>query len=362
MKSNPNILVHVLCLMILTLLASGCKKAEDTVSPVTLNEIEDYGYKYALCTGTFLHNNDPFLELIGLCLSTVTNEPTLANSNHPRISPRGDGYIHILNDTMGQADFECNLIELEPNTTYFIRCAYAKNITDTLYSNTVSITTKFFEITSIEFNDEVTYGQINDIDNNTYKTVEIGPQTWMAENLKTTKFNDGTSIPLIDNISDFLATTNPAYCNFENNEVAAGPLGKLYNWYVVDQENVCPSGWHVATAIDWDELDHYLLDHYLCNGKALASKSGWMEAFWFDCNIGCDLTSNDSTGFSAIAAGAFSDNEFGGFGHAGVWWSPDDYTGGYLPSSRYLTKETSYLGVNSTEAENKGYSIRCIKD
>ena len=364
MKSNPNALVQVFCLMILTLFISGCKKdnSDDTVSPAVLNEIEDYGYTYAVCTGTLDYSNDGTLLLDEIYFSDVTDEPTVSNSNSRRANYYGDNYIKILSDESRHINFECKFTELQSNTTYYFRCAYVKNVTDTLYSNMVSITTKIFEINSLNFNDEVTYGQISDIDNNTYKTVEIGTQTWMAENLKTTKFNDGTSIPLLDNISDFLATTNPAYCNFENNEAASEPLGKLYNWYVVEAGNVCPSGWHVASASDWDILDNFVSGEYLCSGKALASKEGWMEAFWYDCNIGNNFDSNNSTGFSAIAAGAFSDYEFGGFGHAGVWWSPDDQAGGYLPSSRYLTRDNSDIGVNSVETEDKGYSIRCVKD
>ncbi len=364
MKSNPFVVVQILCLTILTLLTSGCKKddTEGETSPVILQEIVDYGYTYAICKGTFEHNYDPNLLLDEIYFSDITNEPTVSNSNSRRTNIYGDAYIKVVSDAMGQTDFECKFIELENNKTYYFRCAYIKNITDTLYSDAVSITTNLFEINSIEFNPEVTYGQISDVDNNNYKTVEIGTQTWMAENLKTTKFRDGTSITLITNMAEFLVTTDPAYCNFENDAAGSEPLGKLYNWYVIEEENVCPAGWHVATASDWDVLDEYVMQNYQCSGKALASKVGWMEAFWFDCNIGNDFELNNSTGFSAIAAGAFSDNVFGGFGHAGVWWSPKEEGGDYLPSSRYLTRDNSSLGLNSSEAENKGYPVRCVKD
>ena len=363
MKSNLLHPVKALCFTILVLIISQCTKDYTRVnSPVTLNTIDDFGYTYVICTGTFKHNNDITLLLDQIYFSDITSEPTVLNSNSRITNIYGDAYIKILRDTLGLANFECRFIELKSNTTYYFRCAYIKNRTDTLYSNTVSITTKLFEINSIDFNNEVAYGQISDVYNNTYKTVEIGTQTWMAENLKTTKFNDGTSIPLLDNISDFLATTNPAYCNFENNEATSEPLGKLYNGYVIEERNVCPSGWHVSTASNWDALNDYLIANYECPGKALASKKGWMEAFWFDCNIGNHFELNNSEGFSAIDAGEFSENIFRFFGHTGIWWSPREECGEYIPASRYLTRDNSDIGEHSNESKNKGYSIRCTKD
>jgi uncharacterized protein (TIGR02145 family) len=364
MKSNPIILLIFIYCAILALFVSGCQKdnPENVTDPVVLYNIDDYGYTYAVCKGTFNHNNDTSLLLKQIYYSDSTGLPTATNGSLPRISLGGHGYIYTLKDTLGQLDFECTLIELQNNTTYHVRCAYTKDRTDTLYSNVITFTTKPFEINSIEFNPDLTYGQVSDIEGNTYNTIAIGTQTWMAENLKTTKFNDGTSISLIDNIPDFLAAIHPAYCNFENNEILSEPLGKLYNWYVVEEGNVCPEGWRVATSSDWDILDEFVWENYQCRGKALASREGWMEAFWFYCNVGNNFEPNDSTGFSAIAAGEFSNNIFRSLGHAGVWWSPDDQNGNYLPSSRYLTRDNSSMGLNSTETENKGYSIRCIKD
>ncbi len=358
MKTKSNIWIYALAFMGASLMfASSCDDDNDdpvdVTSPVILNEIEDYGYSYAVCKGTFKHNNDTALSLDRIYYSDITNKPTLTNS-YSWIRP------YIIGDTLGQIEFGCRL-GLRNNTTYYIRCAYTKNKTDTLYSNVVSVTTLLFEINSIEFNPELTYGQVSDIENNTYKTIEIGTQTWMAENLKTTKFNNGTSIPLSTYSSEFLITTDPEYCNFNNDEGDSGPLGKLYNWYVIEEQNVCPSGWHVATTSDWDILDEYVTQNYMFVGKALASKSGWMESRSSSL-IGNDLELNDSTGFSAIAAGEFSLEEFRSLGHAAVWWSPNDENGNYLPSSRYLTRDTQGLGVNITEKENNGYSVRCVKN
>jgi uncharacterized protein (TIGR02145 family) len=354
--------MKLLCFAMLISAFSGCKK-DNLVgdASLALDEIGDYGYSYVVCTGTFKHEDDS-AKLVNVFVSDITNEPSTLQHNPIRISAFGDGYINILRDSLGQIDFECRIIELEENTTYYFRGAYTNSVADTFYSNMVSVTTKHFTINSIEFNDALTYGQVSDVDNNTYKTIEIGSQTWMAENLKTTKFKNSTPIPLITSSSEFIETTTPAYCNYENNASGSESLGKLYNWHVIEQGNLCPSGWHIATSSDWDALDDFVTSEYECSGKALASTGGWIEAFWWTCNIGNDFALNNGTGFSAIATGVFENEAFGGFGHADVWWSPDNEKSNNLPASRYLTRDNSDLGANSTGAENNGYSVRCIKD
>src|SRR5664280_817425 len=131
---------------------------------------------------------------------------------------------------------------------------------------------------------------ITDIDGNVYTSVIIGTQVWFIENLKTTKYNDNTSIPLVTDITAWSALSTPAYC-WQNNDAAANKAtyGALYNWYAVDaasnnNKNICPTGWHVPSDSDWTTLENYLI----ANGynfdntttgnkiaKALASETGW---------------------------------------------------------------------------------------
>jgi uncharacterized protein (TIGR02145 family) len=88
---------------------------------------------------------------------------------------------------------------------------------------------------------------VTDIDGNKYKTVIIGTQEWMGENLKVSKYNDGSTIPnVVDNV-EWSKLTSAAFCNYNNSDSIATIYGKLYNWYAVDTKNLCPTGWHVPT-------------------------------------------------------------------------------------------------------------------
>ncbi len=122
-------------------------------------------------------------------------------------------------------------------------------------------------ITDIPTSDKtITFNFIacTDGDNNNYPVVGTGTQTWMASNLKTTKFNDGTSIPLEEGTGEWAGLTTPGYCWYENNKVANGDIyGALYNWYALSattngNKNVCPAGWHVPGDEEWKQLEIYL--------------------------------------------------------------------------------------------------------
>ena len=97
-------------------------------------------------------------------------------------------------------------------------------------------------------------GTVTDIDGNTYKTVQIGTQTWMAENLRTTKYNDGEAIPYVTDNSVWVKLETPAYCYYNNDISNKKMFGALYNWYTVNTGRLCPSGWHVPTDAEWTTL------------------------------------------------------------------------------------------------------------
>ena len=99
---------------------------------------------------------------------------------------------------------------------------------------------------------------VKDIDDNIYNIVKIGNQVWMAENLKTTKYNDGTVIPLVTDAMEWSGLSTAAYCDWLNHPTTSATYGRLYNWYVVaptNPKNVCPTDWHVSTDDEWDNTD-----------------------------------------------------------------------------------------------------------
>ena len=109
-------------------------------------------------------------------------------------------------------------------------------------------------ISKILFNSDLTYGTMSDIEGNVYKTIQIGSQVWMAENLKTTKYNDGKLITLVTNNVGWGNLSTGAYCWHENNIINKGTYGALYNGYAVRTGKLCPTGWHVPTKEEWHTL------------------------------------------------------------------------------------------------------------
>ena len=211
--------------------------------------------------------------------------------------------------------------------------------------------------TTAIFNPVITYGTLTDQDGNIYKTVTIGAQTWMAENLRTTKYNDGTSIPNITSAAAWADLTTGAYCNFNNNTKmdSLATFGRLYNWYAVNTLKLAPVGWHVPTDAEWDELTDFLGGPVPAGGKLKETDT----AHWKIPNIGA----TNETGFTALPSG--SRNYLGVFYAIGLhasWLSSTEYN----PNPKFAW----YRGIWNDYDELSRYSItkvdgtsvRCIKD
>jgi uncharacterized protein (TIGR02145 family) len=177
-------------------------------------------------------------------------------------------------------------------------------------------------------------GTVTDADGNVYQTMRIGNQVWMAENLRVTKYNDGSPI-LLDTSTVTWNAITPKYCFYKNttNSDSIKKYGALYNWYVVSPANpkkIAPTGWHVPTDAEWDTLQNYLVakgynwDETITGNKiakSLAAKTDWVTSTGTG-TIGCDLTKNNSSGFSALPGGGRRSS--GGFWNqsgGGGWWS-----------------------------------------
>lgn len=213
-------------------------------------------------------------------------------------------------------------------------------------------------------------GAVQDLDGNFYHTVTIGTQTWMVENLKTTKFRNGESIPNITDNAEWTALTTGAMCDYDNNTGNGAVFGHLYNWYAVnDQRNIAPAGWHIPTTDEWAIFENYLIGNgFNYDGsfsgnkfaKSIASTNYWT----LNSNPGAPGNSpanNNSTQFSSMPGGMRYGNS-GIFGNSG--------TGSYMWTSVLVTDvEANYRAVfygynfvNSFQSSMKhGFSVRCIK-
>jgi uncharacterized protein (TIGR02145 family) len=213
--------------------------------------------------------------------------------------------------------------------------------------------------------DNQSAGTIKDADGNVYKTIKIGTQTWMAENLKTTKYNDGTKITNVTDNMQWAKLKTGAYCNYNNLESNAATYGRIYNKYAVNTGMLAPVGWHVPTDDEWITLSDYVETNTgtsFSEAKALASKTNWFSST-YDGAIGNDLTKNNSTGFTAIPTGwRYEDGVFskiGEIGESAEWWSS---TPGGLHWHLYVHR--SYLGATDYGSVDGyyGLSVRCVKD
>jgi uncharacterized protein (TIGR02145 family) len=195
---------------------------------------------------------------------------------------------------------------------------------------------------------------MTDQDGNSYTTIVIGTQEWMAENLKASHYRNGDLIPIVTNDSTWSVLSTGATSWYNNDSVAYNcPYGKLYNWYAVaDSRNVCPSSWHVPSDSEWIKLIDYLGGETVAGGKM---KSPGMQ-YWISPNIAAD----NSSGFSGVPGGYRRYNGSFSVGYLCNWWS----------STRLFTNQSMYRQLRYTsstvsrysEYNSYGFSIRCIKD
>ena len=232
-------------------------------------------------------------------------------------------------------------------------------------------------ITDIPAQDKtVTFNFISctDADNNNHAVVQIGIQVWMAENLKTIKYNDGTAIPLVPDGAAWAALSTPGYCWYGNESANKAIYGALYNWYTVNTGKLCPTGWHMPTDAEWTTLENYLIGNgYNYDGtttgnniaKSLASTTGWTSSTNTGVVGNTDYPAKrNATGFTGLPGGYRGhDGGFYGVGFAGFavyWWSATELDG---PSAwgRRLYLDISFV-IREPSRKKEGCSVRCLKD
>jgi uncharacterized protein (TIGR02145 family) len=293
---------------------------------VVTSNISSIQQTSAMGGGNVTHEGGSPVTSRGVCWST-TQHPTISDEK--------------TNDGSGTGTFTSSITGLRPGTTYFAR-AYATNNQGTGYGEEQSFTTP------------TSGGTVSDYDGNIYSTVHIGNQIWMAENLKTTKYSDGTSIPLVTDDTAWINLSTPGYCWYNNNDAAAQTYGALYNWYTVNMGNLCPTSWHVPTDAEWTTLTDYLGGDNVAGGKLKETGT----THWESPNTGA----TNETGFTALPGGYRNslDGGFGGLGYQGTWWSASE---GSSSSAwrRRLNSDGSDVDRFRYNYEF-GFSVRCIKD
>lgn len=281
-----------------------------TIPILSTTEVSNVTEIYVISGGNITSNGGTAITQRGVCWNTTGN-PTVANSK--TVDGTGDG------------KFSSSLSGLTPYTKYYAR-AYATNKTGTAYGETLS----FF-----------TFDTFTDLrDGHVYKTVTIGTQTWLAENLaylpvtasavtvgSEDSGNDGKSFYYVYDITKY---------------------GVLYNWHAA--LTAAPAGWHLPTDAEWTTLSTYLGGPSDAGSK-MKSTTGWLSP-----NTGA----TNSSFFTALPGGSRIDNSFNGGGIDGVWWSSTQYeTNSAL--SRVLRK--SYIPIDQIYSnKNFGFSVRCIRN
>jgi len=309
-------------------LIQSCKKG--TLPIVTTAEVSGITINSAISGGEVTDDGGCDITEKGVCWN-FTGNPTITD-------PRS-------RDGEGSGAFTSNLTGLEQGKTYYAR-AYATNGPGTSYGEEITFTTK-----------------VADVDGNQYVIVKIGSQVWMSENLKTTKLNDNTDIPLVADNTEWEALSTPGYCWYNNDDAFNKPIyGALYNWHAVNNSKLCPLGWHVPTDAEYKTLELGIglpqaqLDTYgwrgTDQGAQLKSNAGW--------NSG--ENGNNSTGFTALPGGYryYENGAYYGQNTLSYWWTAsfqDDVAAFY----RRLDGNNNGVYRASTD-KRAGKYVRCIKD
>jgi len=333
MKKTTKFILLFVFVSIITIL--GCKKNDknnDNATPVaptvTTNSVTAISTASATCGGNITSDGNSDVTARGVCWSTSTS-PTIADSK-------------TTNGT-GTGTFTSSITGLTANTNYHVR-AYATNAIGTSYGNDVSFTT-------------TTQGSstVTDIDGNVYNTVTIGTQTWMAENLKVTHYRNGDPITNVTVDATWNTLTTEAYCWYNNDYTTYGSVyGALYNWFAVnDSRNICPTGWHVPTDVEWNTLENYLGGASVAGGKLKETGT----THWLTPNQGA----TNEVGFNALPGGyRYSSAVFGTVASRGLFWTKyqqNIYNAAYV----YLMNDFESV-VNSSQNLKAGMSLRLVKD
>ncbi|MBN2396313.1 MAG: fibrobacter succinogenes major paralogous domain-containing protein [Candidatus Atribacteria bacterium] len=222
---------------------------------------------------------------------------------------------------------------------------------------------RFYQVIAIFFllqfsacckdNEENLSSTITDIDGNSYQAIKIGNKWWMAENLKTTKYNDGIAIPNVTDNTQWEGLTTGAYCWYNNDgSTYKDQYGALYNWHAISSK-LCPIGWHVPADVEWKILEIELgmtpSDADSCDNRGT--------------DQGLQLKVNGTSGFNGELAGARDVNDgFIHFSEYGYFWTSTTSVENTTWAYDRILSNTNSLVRRYPNDKKDGFSIRCVKD
>lgn len=330
-------LLYITEMLILSGILQSCNKAEEpsvTTSPVT-----NITGSTAVCGVIVNDEGSGKVVELGVCWSEKVH-PTIYDNKRLDDGSKGTTVFTMSN--------------LKSTTLYYVR-AYATNKAGTGYGNEISFETG---PARINFSDWVNYGSMTDQDGNNYRTVKIGDQTWMAENLKVVNYRDGSPIPNVTDRDAWYNLTTGACCYYQNDTLNRAVYGALYNWYAVDDpRKICPEGWHMPSDVEWTSLEVSL-------GGSQTAGMDIKEVgltHWISPNMGA----TNLTGFSALPAGSrcfYVNDNFLGLKYYCMWWTSTPHHS-FTESAWYrtlITFESSL--VRNYYLKRVGFSVRCVKD
>jgi uncharacterized protein (TIGR02145 family) len=309
---------------LLLILINSCNKEKPFTLPVLSTvPLTDIKSTSVISGGNITSDGGEIVISRGVCWGKSPN-PTVSDN--------------ITSNGAGAGTFLSPITGLTSGTDYYLR-AYATNNEGTAYGN------EFIFILPV-----------TDIDGNVYNPEIIGTQVWITENLKTTKYNDNTIIPMIPDNTAWAGLSSPAYCWYKHdNNFNENNYGALYNWFAVNTGKLCPIGWHVPNDDEWTILINYVGGENIASGELKESGT----AHWISPNWGA----SNEFGFNALPGGYRTGNAIGSFrylGYYGWWWASSEYSSTGARACLMAFDESDIIRGNGLK--KNGYSVRCLKD
>ena len=304
-------------------------------------------------TNTTVAGHTTTIATIQSQIKTIQDQITVINTKQDATTTA----VNSTAQTVASIQAQLNTVLTQIATLNSQNTAINKTLTD--ISNSLALSNNQLNLMLTQLNALLAQvPTLTDVDGNVYKTVIIGTQVWMAENLETTKYRNGDPIQNATNTINWAGLITGAYCDFTNNATIGATYGHLYNFYtIMDSRQLCPTGWHIPSDTEFTTLSNYLGGDNLAGGKLKEIGT----THWGSPNTGAD----NSTGFTALAGSWRGDdgNFYYYVGWSGNWWSSSEYNannGLY----RSLSYNSNIFGryYGAYVGKKGGLSVRCIKD